>query len=160
MDTWATSSLTPQIVGQQLDDPALYAKVFPFSLRPQAHEIIRTWAFYTIAKSWHHFQAVPWQNAGISGWGLMPPSEESADAESRSKTHSKISKSKGGGPLAPQEILEDFGADAVRYWTSSAGFGRDSVIDVQKIEMGAKLVTKLWNVARFAERFVMPDDES
>ncbi len=142
MDTWATSSLTPQIVGQQLDDPTLYAKVFPFSLRPQAHEIIRTWAFYTIAKSWHHFQAVPWQNAGISGWGLAP---EGAG---------KISKSKGGGPMAPQEMLEDFGADAVRYWTASAGFGRDSVIDVQKIEMGAKLVTKLWNVARFAERFL------
>lgn len=161
MDTWATSSLSPQIVGQRLRDPALYAKVFPFSLRPQAHEIIRTWAFYTIAKSWHHFQAVPWQNAGISGWGLMPASGDAgvengnpANSGTRSKTHSKISKSKGGGPLAPQEILETFGADAVRYWTASTGFGRDSVIDMQKIEMGAKLVTKLWNVARFAERFL------
>ena len=161
MDTWATSSLSPQIVGQRLRDPALYAKVFPFSLRPQAHEIIRTWAFYTIAKSWHHFRAVPWQNAGISGWGLMPASEDAANENgnpansgTRPKTHSKISKSKGGGPLAPQEILETFGADAVRYWTASTGFGRDSVIDVQKIEMGAKLVTKLWNVARFAERFL------
>lgn len=164
MDTWATSALSPQIVGQQLDNPALYAKVFPFSLRPQAHEIIRTWAFYTIAKSWHHFQAVPWQNAGISGWGLMPPSDEETGDKSRPKTHSKISKSRGGGPLSPQEILENFGADAVRYWTSSTGFGRDSVIDVQKIEMGAKLVTKLWNVARFAERFIVsapaPNDES
>ena len=158
MDTWATSSLSPQIVGQRLRDPALYAKVFPFSLRPQAHEIIRTWAVYTIAKSWHHFRAVPWQNAGISGWGLMPASGDAAanatENGPRPKTHSKISKSKGGGPLAPQEILETFGADAVRYWTASTGFGRDSVIDVQKIEMGAKLVTKLWNVARFAERFL------
>ena len=163
MDTWATSSLSPQIVGQRLHDPALYAKVFPFSLRPQAHEIIRTWAFYTIAKSWHHFRAVPWQNAGISGWGLMPASGDAAAnatangnpaTSGRPKTHSKISKSRGGGPLAPQEILETFGADAVRYWTASTGFGRDSVIDVQKIEMGAKLVTKLWNVARFAERFL------
>ncbi len=142
LDTWATSSLTPQIVGQQHDDPALYAKVFPFSLRPQAHEIIRTWAFYTIAKAWHHFEAVPWQDAAISGWGLAP---EGAG---------KISKSRGGGPMSPQEMLEEFGADAVRYWTSSAGFGRDSVIDVQKIEMGAKLVTKIWNVARFSERFL------
>lgn len=142
MDTWATSSLTPQIVGQLLDDPALYAQVFPFSLRPQAHEIIRTWAFYTLVKSWHHFRAIPWRDAAISGWGLAP---EGAG---------KISKSRGGGPMSPQEMLENFGADAVRYWTSSAGFGRDSVIDVQKIEMGAKLVTKLWNVARFAERFL------
>ena len=150
MDTWATSSLTPQIVGQLLDDPALYAQVFPFSLRPQAHEIIRTWAFYTLVKSWHHFRAIPWRDAAISGWGLAP---EGAG---------KISKSRGGGPMSPQEMLENFGADAVRYWTSSAGFGRDSVIDVQKIEMGAKLVTKLWNVARFAERFIAPapDDES
>ncbi len=142
MDTWATSSLSPQIVGQWLANPALYDKVYPFSLRPQAHEIIRTWAFYTIVKSYHHFGATPWTDAGISGWGLAP---EGAG---------KISKSRGGGPLSPQEILEDFGADAVRYWTSSAGFGRDSVIDVQKIEMGAKLVTKLWNVARFSERFL------
>jgi len=147
MDTWGTSSLTPQIVGQLLDDPALYAQVFPFSLRPQAHEIIRTWAFYTIVKSWHHFRAIPWRDAAISGWGLAP---EGAG---------KISKSRGGGPMSPQEMLENFGADAVRYWTSSAGFGRDSVIDVQKIEMGAKLVTKLWNVARFAERFIAPDPD-
>ncbi len=142
MDTWATSSISPQIVGQRLDDPDLYARVFPFSLRPQAHEIIRTWAFYTIVKSWHHFGAVPWRNAGISGWGLAP---EGAG---------KISKSRGGGPMSPQEMLEKFGADAVRYWTSSAGFGRDSVIDIPKIEMGVKLVNKLWNVALFAERFL------
>lgn len=144
MDTWATSSLSPQIVGQWLADPALYAKVYPFSLRPQAHEIIRTWAFYTIVKSHHHFGATPWTDAAISGWGLAP---EGAG---------KISKSRGGGPMPPLEMLEQYSADAVRYWTSSTGFGKDSIISEEKIQIGAKLVTKLWNVARFAERFLPP----
>jgi len=142
MDTWATSSLSPQIVGQWLTNPALYAKVYPFSLRPQAHEIIRTWAFYTIVKSYHHFGATPWTDAGISGWGLAP---EGAG---------KISKSRGGGPMPPMEMLDQYSADAVRYWTSSTGFGKDSLISEEKIQIGAKLITKLWNVARFAERFL------
>jgi valyl-tRNA synthetase len=142
MDTWATSSLSPQIVGQRLANPALYAKVYPFSLRPQAHEIIRTWAFYTIVKSYHHFGATPWTDAAISGWGLAP---EGAG---------KISKSRGGGPMPPMEMLEQYSADAVRYWTSSIGFGKDSIISEEKIQIGAKLITKLWNVARFAERFL------
>ncbi len=142
MDTWATSSLTPQIVGRMLSEPELYAKVYPFSLRPQAHEIIRTWAFYTIAKSHHHFGKTPWSNAAISGWALAP---EGAG---------KISKSRGGGPMAPQAMIELYSADAVRYWAASTGFGRDSIISEEKIQAGAKLVTKLWNVARFAERFL------
>jgi len=144
MDTWATSSLSPQIVGQWLANPALHAKVYPFSLRPQAHEIIRTWAFYTIVKSHHHFDATPWTDAAISGWGLAP---EGAG---------KISKSRGGGPMPPMEMLEQYSADAVRYWTSSTGFGKDSIISEEKIQTGAKLTTKLWNVARFAERFLTP----
>ncbi len=142
MDTWATSSLTPQIVGRWLSDPALYAKVFPFSLRPQAHEIIRTWAFYTIVKSQHHFDVLPWADAAISGWGLAP---EGAG---------KISKSRGGGPLPPMEMIERYSADAVRYWAAGTGFGKDAVISEEKIQAGAKLVTKLWNVARFSARFL------
>jgi valyl-tRNA synthetase len=142
MDTWATSSLTPQIVGQWLADPALYDKVFPFALRPQAHEIIRTWAFYTIAKSQHHFDALPWTNAAISGWGLAP---EGAD---------KISKSRGGGPMPPMEMIERYSADAVRYWAASTGLGKDSIISEEKILVGARLVIKLWNVARFSQRFL------
>ncbi|MBN2551091.1 MAG: valine--tRNA ligase [Anaerolineales bacterium] len=141
-DTWATSSLSPQIVGQQLDDPALYAKVFPFSLRPQAHEIIRTWAFYTIVKSHHHSGQTPWQDALISGWGLA------------GEGSGKISKSRGGGPMPPLEMIERYSADAVRYWAASAGPGRDAVISEEKIQAGARLVTKLWNVARFSQRFL------
>ncbi|HEY7022266.1 MAG TPA: valine--tRNA ligase [Ktedonobacterales bacterium] len=145
MDTWATSSLSPQIVGQYFDDQALYQRVFPFTLRPQAHEIIRTWAFYTILQSHHHFGALPWSNVAISGWGLA------------GEGMGKISKSRGGGPMAPLEMIERYSADAVRYWAASTGFGKDSIISEEKIATGAKLVTKLWNVAKFAERFLQGD---
>jgi valyl-tRNA synthetase len=141
-DTWATSSLTPQIAGQWLADPALYEVVYPFSLRPQAHEIIRTWAFYTIVKSLYHFGAVPWQDAAISGWGLAP------------KGAGKISKSRGGGPASPQEMIERYSADAIRYWAAGTGLGKDTLISEDRIRAGARLVTKLWNVARFSVRFL------
>jgi valyl-tRNA synthetase len=142
MDTWATSSLSPQIVGRWLADEHLYQRVFPMSMRPQAHEIIRTWTFYTIVQSLYHFGALPWRDVAVSGWGLAP---EGAG---------KISKSRGGGPVAPQEMIERYSADAVRYWAASAGLGKDSIISEPKIQAGAKLATKLWNVARFSERFV------
>ena len=142
MDTWATSSMTPQIVGEMFDDPALYARVFPFALRPQAHEIIRTWAFDTIVKSLYHFDTPPWSDVAISGWGLAP---EGAG---------KISKSRGGGPISPGEVIARYSADAARYWAASTGLGKDSIISEEKIAVGAKLVTKLWNVAKFAERFI------
>jgi valyl-tRNA synthetase len=142
MDTWATSSLTPQIAGGWLSDPALYARVFPFTLRPQAHEIIRTWAFYTIVKSRCHFDALPWRNVAISGWGLAPEGT------------GKISKSRGGGPVAPLAMIEQYSADAVRYWAASTGLGKDAVISEEKIQAGTRLATKLWNVARFSGRFL------
>ncbi len=142
MDTWATSSLSPQIAGRWLSDNQFYAQVFPFSLRPQAHEIIRTWAFYTIVKSYHHFGRLPWKEIAISGWGLAGAGGE------------KISKSRGGGPMSPMKMIEKYSADAVRYWAASTGYGKDSMISEEKIQTGAKLVTKLWNVARFAQRFL------
>ncbi len=142
MDVWATASMTPQIAGRWLTEPALYERVFPYSLRPQAHEIIRTWAFYTIVKSYYHFGVLPWKEIAISGWGLAPGGSQ------------KISKSRGGGPMAPREMIERYSADAVRYWTASTGFGKDTTISEEKIQLGAKLVTKLWNVARFSERFL------
>lgn len=142
MDTWATSSLSPQIAGQRLADPELYNKVFPFSLRPQAHEIIRTWAFYTIVKSLYHWNTLPWKDVAISGWGLAPEGV------------GKISKSRDGGPMPPLEMIKAYSADAVRYWAASAGPGKDSIISEDKIQAGARLVTKLWNVARFSERFL------
>ncbi len=142
MDTWATSSLSPQLVGQLFEQPELFRMVFPFTLRPQAHEIIRTWAFYTIVKSHYQFGAIPWQDVAISGWGIAGAGT------------GKISKSRGGGPRTPQEMIEAYSADAVRYWAASTALGKDSIIDEQKIEAGRRLITKLWNVARFGERFL------
>jgi valyl-tRNA synthetase len=151
MDTWATSSLSPQIVGRWLSEPALYERVFPMALRPQAHEIIRTWTFYTIVKSLHHFGIVPWREIALSGWGLAPEGV------------GKISKSRASGGLpTPAEMIDAYGADAVRYWAAGSGFGRDTTISEEKIQAGAKLVTKLWNVARFSQRFLtdyVPPDQ-
>jgi valyl-tRNA synthetase len=153
-DTWMTSSLTPQIVGGWLlpgETPAeplvklkpeLYEQVFPFSLRPQAHEIIRTWAFYTIVKSLYHFDRLPWSAILISGWGIAGEGME------------KISKSRGGGPMPPLDMIERYSADAVRYWAASTGPGKDAVISEEKIQLGARLLTKLWNVARFSQPFL------
>jgi len=142
MDTWGTSSLTPQIVGKWMSDPQLYGKVTPFSLRPQAHEIIRTWAFYTITKSKFHFDDIPWENVLISGWGIA------------GKGMGKISKSRGGGPMSPIKMIETYSADAVRYWAASTGPGKDAVINEEKIRTGEKLIHKIWNVARFSARFI------
>ena len=142
MDTWATSSLSPQIVGHWRWEPELYERVYPYSLRPQAHEIIRTWAFYTIVKSHFHFGKLPWSDVLISGWGLA------------GEGMGKISKSRGGGPMAPMQMIERYSADALRYWAASTSPGKDSIISEEKIQMGGKLVTKLWNVARFSQTFL------
>ena len=156
MDTWATSSLTPQIAGKWQSDGEnpehpgesnkLYKKVFPFTMRPQAHEIIRTWVFYTIVKSFHQFNEIPWKNILISGWGLAGEGSE------------KISKSKGGGGATPIEMINRYSADAVRYWAASAGPGKDSIISEEKIKTGQRLVTKLWNVSRFCKRLLVDFD--
>ena len=142
MDTWATSSMTPQISGRWLSDKQLYERVFPMTLRPQAHEIIRTWAFDTIVKSHYHFGVLPWKVVAISGWGLA------------GEGAGKISKSRGGGPMPPMQMIEKYSADAVRYWAASIGLGKDTIISEEKIALGSKLVTKLWNVAKFSQRFL------
>ncbi len=142
MDTWATSSLTPQIVEASLAHSHPESSLIPMSMRPQAYEIIRTWAFYTIVKSHHHFGTRPWENVVISGLGLSPGGT------------GKISKSRGGGPLLPMEAIGRYSADAARYWAASTGLGKDSIIREEKIQDGARLVTKLWNVARFSQQFL------
>ena len=142
MDTWATSSLTPQIACGWLSDEDLYHRTYPMSLRSQAHEIIRTWAFYTIVKSIHHFDKLPWSDVAISGWGLAPAGS------------GKISKSRGGGPVSPDNMIERYSADAVRYWAASTGLGKDAIINEDKIIAGSRLMTKLWNVARFSQKFI------
>ena len=110
MDTWATSSLTPQIAGHAGEDEELFAQVFPMDLRPQAHEIIRTWLFTTILRSHLDHDALPWRNAAISGWVLDPDRK-------------KMSKSRGN-VVTPMHLLEEHGADAVRYWAANGRPGR------------------------------------
>ncbi|MEM7028782.1 MAG: valine--tRNA ligase [Chloroflexota bacterium] len=142
MDTWATSSNTPQIAGRWLADPDLYQKVFPMSLRPQAHDIIRTWAFYTIVKSLYHFDTLPWNTVAISGHGLRAG-------------QTKLSKSRNNAKFSPEAVIDQFSADAIRHWAAGAGFGRDSLISEEQFRIGKKLVTKLWNVFRFCHRFLV-----
>jgi valyl-tRNA synthetase len=138
MDTWATSSLSPQIACQLFEDPTLYARLFPMQLRPQAHEIIRTWTFYTIVKSYLHFGALPWQTVMLSGHALDPSGR-------------KLSKSKGNAGLQPMALIERYGADAVRYWACRATLGGDQPIAEATMRQGRRLVTKLWNAARLCE---------
>ena len=136
MDTWATSSLSPQIMSHWKLDPARHARLFPMDVRPQSHEIIRTWAFYTIVKAWMHEREVPWRNVMISGWILDPDRK-------------KMSKSRGN-TVTPGELLAEYSADAVRYWAARARLGADTTYDPKIFKLGKRLCTKLWNASRFA----------
>jgi len=136
MDTWATSSLSPQIAGHWEEDDGLFERVFPMDLRPQAHEIIRTWLFYTVLKSFLEHDTLPWTDAAISGF-VMDPDRK------------KMSKSKGN-VVTPTEMFERHSPDAVRYWAASARLGIDAIFDEQQMKIGRKLAIKILNASRFA----------
>jgi valyl-tRNA synthetase len=135
MDTWATSSLTPQIQSQWVLNQDQHKKLFPMDIRPQAHEIIRTWAFSTIVKAWMHENEIPWRNVVISGWVLDPDRK-------------KMSKSKGN-VITPEGLLAEYSSDAIRYWAGRARLGADTACDPAVFKIGSKLVVKLFNASRF-----------
>lgn len=143
MDTWNTSSLSPyickQLYNRTTESPFDGKNDFiPMGMRPQAHDIIRTWAFYTIVKAWMHDKKVPWKEIVISGHVLSEQNE-------------KISKSKGNVPTEPNKLLELYAPDAIRFWTASGSLGQDTAFSPDQIKIGQKLLTKLWNAFKFIQ---------
>jgi valyl-tRNA synthetase len=140
MDTWGTSSLSPQVVagwGAEVGaDPDLFARIFPMDLRPQAHEIIRTWLFSTVLRAHTELDTVPWRHVAISGWILDP-------------NRKKMGKSVGNA-LTPLGLLEEYGSDAVRYWAANGRPGVDTAFDTGQMKVGRRLAIKLLNASRFA----------
>ena len=139
MDTWATSSLSPQIAAGWRGDAELFDTVFPMDVRPQGQDIIRTWLFSTIVRAHLEHDTVPWKHAAISGWILDPDRK-------------KMSKSKGNAET-PEDVVVQYGADAMRYWAASARLGTDAAYDTAQMKVGRRLAIKVLNATKFALSF-------
>lgn len=138
MDTWATSSSTPLINMKYKTKESLEDLLKPMSLRSNASDIIRTWDFYTIVKSFYHFNMIPWKDIMISGFVMAGKGE-------------KISKSKSNAKLEPLEVINEYSADVVRYWAGTGRLGTDIAYSEETLLRGKKLVNKIWNVSKFIE---------
>ena len=145
MDTWATSSMTPLINGRWKENDSIMDNIYPMSLRPQGCDIIRTWAFYTIVKSYFHTDSVPWKHIMINGMGLDPKGKP-------------MHKSRGN-VIDPLEVKEKYSADALRFWVATARLGNDLPYHEKDVVTGQKTLTKLWNASRFVSQFISKKGE-
>ena len=136
LDTWATSSLTPDIAIELFEDEKLRKRLHPMSLRPQAHDIITFWLFNTVVKSYFHHENVPWHKVMISGWALDPHGK-------------KMSKSKGN-VVDPRDTIKKYSADALRFWAAGSRLGDDLPFQEKDLVTGNKFITKIWNASKFA----------
>ncbi|MCF7862067.1 valine--tRNA ligase [Candidatus Woesearchaeota archaeon] len=140
LDTWATSSLTPQINSKWMENEDLFKRLFPMNLRPQAHDIITFWLFNTVVKAHLHNQSIPWKDVMISGHGLDPHGK-------------KMSKSKGN-VVDPRKIMEKYNSDCLRFWAAGSKLGEDMPYQEKDVVTGQKTITKLWNASRFVHMHI------
>jgi valyl-tRNA synthetase len=140
MDTWMTSSLTPLINSRWAFGDPLHERIYPMDVRVQAFEIIRTWLFYTVVKSHHHTNTLPWKDVMISGWGL----------DEKGKKMSK----RAGNFVDPMDVIKKYSADALRYWSAGATLGNDLRYNERDVADGKRLMNKLWNAIRFISTYL------